>query len=62
VRTFRAGEEEQAADYDASFWDRIPFDELAKAVWELSAEVFSLTDPRWRESGLPRSALRLQRR
>lgn len=33
VRKFRAHEGEQAADYDALFWDRIPVDERAKVVW-----------------------------
>ncbi len=34
-RVFRGGWEEMA-DYDALFWDRIPVDARAEAVWELS--------------------------
>ena len=37
-RVFRDGWEEMA-DYDALFWDRLPVDERAEAVWELSKEL-----------------------
>ena len=62
VRKFGAGEQEAAADHDALFWDRIPADQRAEVVWELSTELFALANPESRESGLPRSSYRLQRR
>jgi hypothetical protein len=62
VRKFGPGATEEAADYDAQFWARIPLDERALAVWQQSLEVYSLSDPGARESRHPRSALRLQRR
>ncbi len=62
VRKFRLAEGEEVADYDASFWDQIPPDDRAAIVWQLSEEVFAIADPTTREPGLPRSALRLQRR
>jgi hypothetical protein len=45
VRVFRPGEEEQAADYDALYWDRIPKDERANFVWNLSVELWQLSHP-----------------
>jgi hypothetical protein len=62
ARKFGPGAAEEAADYDALFWARIPVEKRATAVWEQSLEMYSLTDPDSRESRLPRSALRLQRR
>jgi hypothetical protein len=62
VRVFRDGEAEEAADYDALFWDRIPLDQRAEATWQVSEEVFELAFPGTRERRLPRSALRLVRR
>ena len=50
------------ADYDALFWDRIPVDERAEAVWELSKELYEIADPETHERRLPRSAYRLERR
>jgi hypothetical protein len=58
---FRGGWEEMA-DYDCRFWDRIPVDERAEAVWELSKELDELADPETHERRLPRSAYRLERR
>ena len=60
-RVFRGGWEEMA-DYDALFWDRIPIDERAEAVWELSKELCAIADPETHERRLPRSAYRLERR
>jgi hypothetical protein len=60
-RVFRGGWEEMA-DYDALFWDRIPVDERAEAVWELSKELYELAEPETHERRLPRSAYRLERR
>jgi hypothetical protein len=62
VRKFGAGAGEEAADYDALFWARIPPEDRAAAVWQQSVEAYSLTDPEAGESRLPRSAFRLQRR
>jgi hypothetical protein len=62
VRKFRLGETEEMADYDAALGDQIPPDERAAAVWQLSVEIFALAEPGSNEPGLPRSALRLQRR
>lgn len=45
VRIFGPGEEEAIADADALFWDRIPKDERANFVWQLSLEAFSLGNP-----------------
>ena len=60
-RVFRGGWEEMA-DYDALFWDRIPVDERAEAVWELSKELHAIAYPETYERRLPRSAYRLERR
>jgi len=60
-RVFRGGWEEMA-DYDALFWNRIPVDERAEAVWELSKELGAIADPETHERRLPRSAYRLERR
>ena len=56
---FRGGWEEMA-EYDALFWDRIPLDERAEAVWELSKELHGIAQTH--ERRLPRSAYRLERR
>lgn len=45
VRVFGPGEEEAMADADALYWDRIPKDERANFVWQLSLEAFSLSNP-----------------
>jgi hypothetical protein len=37
-RVFRGGWEERA-DYDALFWDRIPVDQRAEAVWKLGRRI-----------------------
>jgi hypothetical protein len=60
-RVFRDGWEEMA-DYDALFWDRLPIDERAEAVWELSKELYTIAHPETHERRLPRSAYRLERR
>jgi hypothetical protein len=60
-RVFRGGWEEMA-DYDALFWDRIPVEERAEAVWELSKELHEIADPEAHERRLPRSAYRVERR
>jgi hypothetical protein len=61
-RVFRGGGWEEMADYDALFWDRIPVDDRAEAVWELSRELYVIADPETHERRLPRSAYRLERR
>jgi hypothetical protein len=53
---------EGAADYDALFWDRIPVDERATAVWNVSRELFEIAEPGTDERRLPRSAFRIERR
>ncbi len=60
-RVFRRGWEEMA-DYDALFWDRLPVDERAEAVWELSKELHAIAHPETHERRLPRSAYRVERR
>jgi hypothetical protein len=60
-RVFRDGWEEMAA-YDALFWDRIPVDARAEAVWELSRELHAVAHPETHESRLPRSAFGVVRR
>lgn len=60
-RVFRGGWEEMA-DYDALFWDRIPVNERAETVWELSKELYELAERGTHERRLPRSAYRLERR
>ena len=60
-RVFRGGWEEMA-EYDALFWDRLPVDERAEAVWELSKELHAIAHPETHEPRLPRSAYRLERR
>ena len=61
VKVFRGGWEEMADD-DALFWDRIPVEERAEAVWDLSRELYEIAHPDEHERRLPRSALRLERR
>ena len=56
------GDWEEMADYDALFWDRIPVDERAEVVWELSQELYELAEPETHERRLPRSAYCLERR
>ena len=56
VRIFRLGEQEAEADADALFWDRIPVDQRAEFVWQLSLELHALSNPEARyEPGLSRS-------
>jgi len=63
VRIFRLGEQEAEADADALFWDRIPVDERAAFVWQLSLELHALSNPEARnEPGLSRSIARVIRR
>lgn len=63
VRVFRAGEGEAEADADALFWDRIPVNERAEFVWQLSLELYELAYPGRRyEPGLSRSVARVVRR
>jgi len=63
IRVFRGPNmqaEMEAADDE--FWLRIPVDERARVVWELSQELFALAEPESLERRLPRSAFRLTRR
>ena len=63
VRVFRLGEHEAEADADALFWDRIPVDKRAEFVWQLSLELYALSNPEARyEPGLSRSIARIVRR
>jgi hypothetical protein len=60
VRVFRAGEEEAAADADALYWDRIPMDDRAQFVWQLSLEMHALAHPEQPyDPGLSRSVARV---
>jgi hypothetical protein len=61
ARVFRGGWEEMA-DYDALFWDRIPVEQRAEAVWQLSKELHAIAQPETHEPRLPRSAYRIERR
>jgi hypothetical protein len=62
-RVFRNGWEEMA-DFDALFGDRLPIEERAEAVWELSKELHAIANPETHahERRLPRSAYRVERR
>jgi hypothetical protein len=63
VRVFRGeGMQAEMATADEEFWLRIPMDERARVVWELSLEAFALAEPESIERRLPRSAFRLTRR
>jgi len=63
VRVFRGAAAFDDADKaDEEFWLRIPVDERAGVVWELSQELFALAEPESVERRLPRSAFRLTRR
>ena len=63
VRVFRPGDGQVEADYDALYWDRIPVDERAEFVWQLSLEVYGLAHPEAKyEPGLSRSIARVIRR
>jgi hypothetical protein len=61
ARVFRNGWQEMA-DYDALFWERIPVEARAEAVWELSQELHKIAHPEAHERRLPRSAFCLTRR
>lgn len=62
VRIFRPGDEESEADADALYWDRIPVDERAEFVWQLSLELYALSNPATPyEPGLSRSVARIVR-
>jgi hypothetical protein len=61
ARVFRNGWQEMA-DYDALFWERIPVDARAQAVWDLSQELHAIAHPEAHERRLPRSAYVLERR
>lgn len=60
VRVFRACDHESEADADALYWDRIPTDERAAFVWQLSLELHALANPSSSyEPGLSRSVARI---
>jgi hypothetical protein len=63
VRVFRKAEQEAEADAAAEFWDKIPIDERAQFVWNLSLELHAIAHPdKPYEPGLSRSVARLIRR
>jgi hypothetical protein len=63
VRAFRGDTMYRDMDEaDEEFWLRILVNERAAVVWELSEELFALSDPASRERRLPRSAFRPTRR
>ena len=63
VRIFRQGEQEAEANAAAVFWERIPVDERAEFVWQLSLELHALSNPEaCYEPGLSRSVARVVRR
>jgi hypothetical protein len=45
VRVYREDDAERMSDDDALAWDRIPVDERAAFVWQLSQEVYALAHP-----------------
>jgi hypothetical protein len=60
VRVFRPGESEAEADADALYWDRIPMNQRAAFVWQLSLELYTLANPgSSHEPGLSRSTARI---
>ena len=61
-RVFRGNTQSEMAEADTEFWLRIPLDQRARAVWELSEELFALAEPENRERRLPRSAFGIVRR
>jgi hypothetical protein len=63
MRVFRPGDEELETNADALFWDSIPVDQRAEVTWQLSEELFELSQPgAEHEQRLPRSAFRPVRR
>jgi hypothetical protein len=63
VSVFRGdGAQADMAAADEEFWLRIPIDERAGVVWELSRELFMLAESTSAERRLPRSAFCLTRR
>jgi hypothetical protein len=63
VRIFRSGDESVARESDALYWERIPIDQRAEFVWQLSVELHRLAHPTEdHEPRLPRSATRVVRR
>lgn len=60
VRVFSTDDREADADADALYWDRIPVDQRAAFVWQLSLELYALANPGSRyEPGLSRSTARV---
>ena len=59
VRVYREGDAQRMEDDDALDWDRIPLDERAAFVWQLSQEVYALAhlDAAPAEPGLSRSVV-----
>lgn len=45
VRVFRPGDGQSEEDADALYWDRIPVNERASFVWQLSLEAYALAHP-----------------
>jgi hypothetical protein len=62
VRIYREGDAESMSDQDALDWDRIPVDDRAAFVWQLSQEVYALAHPDTPpQPGLSRSVVRVVR-
>jgi len=62
VRVYRPGEEAAAVRADALYWDAIPLDERAEFVWQLSLELYAVSNPNTPyEPGLSRSVARVVR-
>jgi hypothetical protein len=62
AQVFRDGGLDSMTEADDEFWLRIPVDQRARVVWELSEELFALSKPENRERRLPRSAFGIVRR
>jgi hypothetical protein len=63
VRVYREGDAERMEDDDALDWDRIPVDDRAAFVWQLSQEVYALAHlDAPAQPGLSRSVVRVVRR
>jgi hypothetical protein len=62
ARVFRGAGSDEMERADEDFWLSIPQDQRAAVVWQLSMELFSLTEAGAVESRLPRSAFGITRR
>ncbi|MCP4600257.1 MAG: hypothetical protein GY847_06950 [Proteobacteria bacterium] len=63
ARVFRAGEESEAEISESEYWTQVPIHERAELAWQLSKEIWSLSQPdRIDEQRFSRSFARVIRR